>query len=158
MVDRRRRPTRAEAVDADLVQYLVIAVPEVGSLAAAGPALADLVKAEAIRVLDLLVVVRKISGGVTVLEFEDVEGLEELTEIEGDLGGLLSDHDVELISLALRPGGVGLVIVTEDRWAQPLSSAVHQAGGRIVAGDRIPAARAIAALTDIQDDDAGEDL
>jgi hypothetical protein len=39
-------------------------------------------------------------------------------------------------------------VLTEDRWATSLSMAARRAGGRIVAGDRIPPARVEAALID----------
>jgi hypothetical protein len=63
-------------------------------------------------------------------------------------GGMLSGHDVELAALALRPGSAGLVLVTEDRWAQPLSDAARRAGGRVLTGERIPAPRVESALSD----------
>ena len=52
---------------------------------------------------------------------------------------MLSDHDIDLASLALRPRSAAIVLVTEDRWAEPLSAAARRAGGQIVGGDRIPA-------------------
>jgi hypothetical protein len=63
-------------------------------------------------------------------------------------------HDIELAALAVQPNSVGLIVVTEDRWAQPLSKAAQGAGGRIVAGDRIPARRVEAMLAG-QPDEGG---
>jgi hypothetical protein len=45
-----------------------------------------------------------------------------------------------------------VVIVTEDRWAKPLSTAARRAGGQIIAGDRIPASRVESILAENFDD------
>jgi hypothetical protein len=146
----RRR--RAPPVATDLVEYIVIAVPDLDSLASVAPALAEMVNASTIRLLDLVVIGKSRDGEVEVLELEAVDSLRELAELDGEVGGLLSDHDVELISLALSPGTAGVVVVTEDQWAEPLSVAARQAGGRILAGERIPPARVEAALADVGDE------
>jgi hypothetical protein len=74
--------------------------------------------------------------------------------LEGDVG-LLSENDLALASRAVRPGEVGLVVVAEDRWAKQLSTAAGRAGGRIVAGERIPVLRVEAAVEDVHDDPGG---
>jgi hypothetical protein len=61
---------------------------------------------------------------------------------------MLSEHDIGLAALALRPGTAGMVLVTEDRWATPLSRAAQRAGGQIVGGERIPASRIETALAE----------
>jgi hypothetical protein len=61
-------------------------------------------------------------------------------------GSLLSENDIRLAALALPPGGAGLVLVAEDRWAAPLAEAARGVGGRIAAGERIPAHRVDRAL------------
>ena len=74
-----------------------------------------------------------------------------LRDVDGEVGGMLSQHDIELASLALRPGTAGIVLVTEDRWAEPLSVAAQRAGGQILGGERIPASRVESVLTDRSD-------
>ena len=143
----RRR--RTDGVLTDLVQYLMIVVPELASLAVVAPVLADLVDGATIHILDLIVVSRDGDGAVTILEAEEVESLARLAQVDGEIGGLLSDHDLELVSLALRPSTVGMVVVAEDRWAEALSVAARQAGGLIVAGERIPAPRVEAAIAEL---------
>jgi hypothetical protein len=142
----------ADDVTPDLVEYLVVVTPDAESLGALVPALAELVTAARIRILDLAVVVRDADGTVAVHEVETVESLAGLRDVEGEVGGLLSEQDVEVAGLALRPGTAGLVIVTEDRWAEPLSLAARDAGGRIVGGERIPPRRVADVLADRIDD------
>jgi hypothetical protein len=119
------------------------------------PALAELVQTGKIRILDLVVLERDPEGAVTVLEFEAVESMAELREVEGEFGGMLSDNDVALASRALRPGTTGIVLVTEDRWAAPLSAAARHAGGLIVAGERIPPSRVEQVLAAPPEDEQG---
>ncbi len=138
----------ADEVMTDLVEYLIIVVPDVASLGSVADALSGLVGAGTIHLLDLAVVVKEKDETVRVLEIEAIDSLASLREVEGELGGLLSEHDLELASFAVRPGSVGIVLVTEDRWAEPLSAAARHAGGLIIAGERIPATRVEAALAD----------
>jgi hypothetical protein len=115
--------------------------------------LAEMVTSAAIRILDLVVLVKDLDGAVTALELEAVESLAALRHLEGEIGGMLSVHDVELASFALRPGTAGVVVVTEDRWAERLSVAAQRVGGRIIAGERIPPSRVESALADWSADD-----
>jgi Family of unknown function (DUF6325) len=140
-------------VTPDLVEYMVVLTPDEASLAALVPALAELVAGARIRVLDLAVVVRGADGAMTVREVETVESLAGLRHVEGEVGSLLSQQDVATAGLALRPGTAGLVIVTESRWAEPLSVAARDAGGRIVGGERIPPRRLADALAELRDDE-----
>lgn len=146
------RGYRAHSVDTDLVGYIVIALPSLDSMSTVGSALAELVRAATIRVLDLVVISNDPDGTVVVLELEAVESLRALSGLQGDVSGLLSDHDVELVALALSPGTAAVVVVTEDRWAGSLSVAARQAGGQILAGERIPPIRVEAALANGSDE------
>lgn len=136
------------AVSTDLVEYLIVSVPERESLRGIVDALAGLVDDGTVRILDLVVVDRDGDGTVTVVEADSVPGLDGLGILTV---GLLGQHDIALAALAVEPGTVGLVVVTEDRWARPLSAAARGAGGRIVAGDRIPAQRVETTLAELPD-------
>ena len=150
-----RKPHNApDNVATDLVEYFIVAVPDVESLAGLGPALAELVKRAAIRILDVVVLVKDDDGAVALLELDVVDSMAALRGLDDDVGGMLSDHDIELASLALRAGTTGVVIVTEDRWAEPLSTAAQRAGGQIIAGDRIPASRVESVLAEKSDNNA----
>ena len=63
-------------------------------------ALADLAASAAIRILDLVCVSKSAEGGeLTVVEFEEVEGMAALEKVDGDIGGLLSAQDIETASV-----------------------------------------------------------
>jgi hypothetical protein len=124
--------------DLDLVEYLVVVVLDLGSLRTVTSALADLVASASIRILDLVCVSKNAEGGeLTVLEFEEVEGMAALEEVEGDIGGLLSAQDIETASRPLTAGTSAILLLVEDRWARGLSTAARQAGGRVVGGGRV---------------------
>jgi hypothetical protein len=144
----RQHGNRPDDVATDLVEYFIIEVPGPDSIVGIAPALADLVEHQAIRILDLVVIVKEADGSTSQLELDDLDSTATLRDLDGDIGGVLSDHDIELASLALRSGSTGMIIVTEDRWAGPLSVAAQRAGGQIIAGDRIPPSRVETVLAD----------
>ena len=147
MSDARERH-RPDAVTADLIEYLVVEVPDLQALSSLVPALAELVATARIRILDLVALDKHADGTVTALELDAVGSMAALEDVDRVIGRVLSEHDIELASLALRPDSAGIVLLTEDRWAQPLSAAAQRAGGQIIGGERIPASRVQSVLTD----------
>jgi len=134
-------------IDASLVEWLVVVVPDMSSFGTVANALAGLVEASAIRVLDLVVVTRRRHDHeLQVLEVEDVGPLPPQLLVDRQHGGLLSESDIAVASAGFLPGMVGILLVVEDRWACPLSSAAKDAGGSVLGGERIPRARIEAAL------------
>ena len=146
-------PERSEPIVSDLVEYLIVVAPDQDALGTVAPALVELVESDTIRILDLVVLARESDGADTVLEAPAIAGGADLARLDVTVGGMLTAHDVELAAMALRPGTAGIVLVTEDRWAEPLSAAARRAGGRIVAGDRIPPARVERVLAERFDED-----
>ena len=123
--------------DLDLVEFLVIAVPELSSTVGVASAIRELVESDLVRILDLVGVVTGPDGRFTAVEPELLPGLAELRSVEGEVGGLLSEDDIALACRALRPGTSALILVVEDLWAQVLAEAARHHGGRIIGGERI---------------------
>ena len=90
--------------DLDLVEYVVISVPELSSAVAVAEALRSLVASAQIRILDLVGVVTGFDGRSTVIEADLLPGLATLEGVDGEVGGLLSEDDVVLAGSALPPG------------------------------------------------------
>jgi hypothetical protein len=133
-----RSSDAARDTDTDLVEYLVVAVPDLGSLRTVTRALANVVVSEAIRILDLVCVSRSAEGGgLTVVEFEEIEEMAALEKVDGDVGGLLSTRDIETASRSVAAGSSALLLVVEDRWARGLSTSARQAAGRVLGGERV---------------------
>src|SRR5947208_12585082 len=101
------------AVDLDLVEYLVIAVPDLAGVAGVAEALRRLVLTGRIRILDLVGVVTSPDGGDQVLEPEAVSGMSVLRDVEGEVGGLLTDDDIALACSELPWGTAAVVVVVE---------------------------------------------
>jgi hypothetical protein len=137
---------RAANVDTDLVEYLVVALPGRDSVGGVAAALAELAESDVIRILDLGVVVTDPHGRGWVVEGEEGESLARLAAVESQAVGLLSDDDIGQIAVALGPDATALVVVAEDVWADRLAVSARDAGGRILAGERLLRARMEAAL------------
>ena len=117
------------------VEYIIIGFPENQFKGEIVPALAELVESGTVRILDLIFVTKDEAGDVTSIEYEDLPGLD---DIDGEVDGLLSDEDLDMLAEVLEPNSSGLMIVWEDVWASRLASAIRDAGGVILSGERIP--------------------
>ncbi len=140
-------PIRATPIATDLVEYVVLVIPDPQALRAIATELVSMVEAAAIRVLDLVVVRVLENAAPEVIEIDAVEELHGFRQLSSLFGVLLSRHDLELVALALQPGDWAVVIVAEDRWAEPLAAVARAAGGEVRAGERIARERVEAALS-----------
>jgi hypothetical protein len=145
MAERRRGPDDHDPIETDLVEYVVVTVPDRESLPELLTALRKLVDGGTIRVLDLVGLAREPDGSLVRVE---MAGPEPVDPVDRDAAVMLTDHDVELAALALPLGMAGIVVLTEGRWAEPLALAARRAGGQIAGGERIPSGRIEAALND----------
>jgi hypothetical protein len=102
--------------------------------------LVDLVERGLIRVLDLMVVHKADDGSVEVAEFTALGDDEAELFIGLAPAGvdLIGEEDVSLASELLEPGDAAALLVWEDTWAAPFVAAVRNAGGVLLAHDRIP--------------------
>lgn len=105
------------------------------------PALAEIVAAGTVRILDLLIVGRDDAGVVTATELGelDADALAAFDTLDGDVLGLLSEQDVPIVGAEVPPGSTALVVLWENVWATGFARAVRAAGGTLLTHDRIPA-------------------
>lgn len=141
-----RRDAGNHEIDFDLVEYMVIAIPDLASVVEVAEALRRLVKTDRMRILDLVAVVISADGAYVAVEPEEVAGLTVLRDVEGEVGGLLSADDIAMACGELPPGTAAVILVAEDHWADILAGAARRSGGRIVGGERIPRYRIEATL------------
>jgi hypothetical protein len=132
------------------VDYLVVEFPAEkanfsGAMAAELTALVD---RELVRVLDLVILQKQADGTVDVSELSELDESKvgELLALEGELGMLLAEEDIEAVGPVLEPGSAAAVLVYENRWAAPFGSAVRRSGGQLVANGRIPTQALLAAV------------
>jgi Family of unknown function (DUF6325) len=120
------------------VEYVLIGFPGNRFKGEIIPALAQLVESGTIRIIDLVFVKKDADGAMEVFEYDALDEVTDVAEIEGEAGGLLSDEDIAFAAEALEPDTSAALLVWEDRWAAPLADALRNAGGVLIDGERIP--------------------
>jgi hypothetical protein len=60
-------------------------------------------------------------------------------DLDGEVMGLLSDEDIQIAGELLEPGNTAALIVWENTWARKLITAIRDAGGELIAHDRLDA-------------------
>jgi hypothetical protein len=108
----------------------------------------DLVQRGIVRLYDILVVRKLHDGGFESLELSALpaESVGGLATLAGARSGLVDDEDVAEMAGVLEPGTTGLLLVFENAWAIPFVTAAYEAGGSMIASQRIPAQDIIDAL------------
>jgi hypothetical protein len=130
------------------VDYLVVEFPAgksnfTGEMAAE---LASLVDSGIVRVLDLLILHKANDGTVEAFEIDDLDEVDELRALEGEIAEILAAEDVAHLAAAMENGSTAGVLVWENSWAAPFASAARRAGGQLIASGRIPIQGILASL------------
>jgi hypothetical protein len=120
------------------VEYIVVGFPGNRFHGAIAPELAKLIDNETIRVLDLLFIGKDVSGEVVFFEFDQLDELTPFADLEGEVGGVLGQDDIDYVAASLEPGMSAALLVWEDRWAAPFADAVRESGGVLLEGGRVP--------------------
>jgi len=120
------------------VEYLVLGFPGNQFTGAIAPALAELSTNGTIRILDLVFIAKDADGNVVAVELEDHDESEAFAALEGEIGGLVSQDDIEHAAEGLEPNMSAALLVWEDTWAAPLADALRESGGVLLEGGRIP--------------------
>ena len=130
------------------VGYLVVEFPGNKMTGEGLPILVDLVDRGLIRVLDLIFVTKDDNGTVSAAELRDFDGDGEmdLAVFEGASSGLLSEEDIAQGGGVLEKGSSGAVLIYENRWAAPFTSALRRGGAQLVAAGFIPQDDLLASL------------
>jgi hypothetical protein len=115
------------------------------------PAIAELVDNDIVRIIDVAFIKKDADGTVTMFEYDSLDDVLAFgfADIDGEAGGVLNDEDLELAAEALTPDSSAALVVWEHRWAARVSQAIRDAGGRIIAGERVPDEIVEQALADL---------
>jgi Family of unknown function (DUF6325) len=122
------------------VEYLVVAFPGNRFRGEIAPALARLVDAGTIRIIDIAFVGKDEDGEVMAFELTDLdpdvrEGLERLgVEVQG----LFNEDDLVAAAEELEPNSSAALLVWEDVWAREVAEAMRDAGGELLDFGRLP--------------------
>ena len=122
------------------VDYAIIAFPGNQFRGEIAPALADLVDAGTIRIIDAAFVGKDEDG--TVLAFELTELAPDVQEALDSLGieveGLFNDEDIMAAGEELEPNSSACLLIWENVWARKVAQAMRDAGGVLLDFDRLP--------------------
>ena len=136
------------------VVYLILGFPGNNFTGQIVPELAKLIDSGLVRIIDLTFISKDADGDVAVVEFDAVEELAAFAGLDGEVGGILSDADIDYAADSLEPNSSAALLVWEDVWAGPFAAAVRNANGVILEGARIPREiieQAMGALADALD-------
>ena len=122
------------------VDYLIVAFPGNEFRGEIAPALADLVEAGTIRIIDLAFVGKDAEGNVVALELTDIdpEVREGFEKAGVEVNGLFNEEDLAADVEELEPNSSAALLVWENVWAQNVAQAMRDAGGEVLDFDRIP--------------------
>jgi uncharacterized membrane protein len=122
------------------VDYAIIAFPGNKFRGEIAPALADLVESNTIRLIDVAFVGKNADGDVISLELTelDPEVQDSLDRLGIEVQGLLNEDDIADVADALEPESSAALLVWENVWARTVTKAMRDAGGELVAFERVP--------------------
>ena len=120
------------------VEYIIVGFPGNQFNGEIAPELGKLVESGTIRVLDLVFITKDADGNVGAVEFEDHDDVALFNALEGEVGGLISEEDIEYAGTGLEPNSSAALLIWEDLWAAPFVAAMRDSGGVLIEGARIP--------------------
>jgi Family of unknown function (DUF6325) len=122
------------------VEYLIVAFPGNQFKGEIIPALADLVEAGTIRIIDLAFVMKDADGIVVTAELGelDSEVFKAFDALSPETMGLLNEEDLAAAGEELDPNSSAALLVWEDTWATTLRDAIVSAGGEVLDLERVP--------------------
>jgi hypothetical protein len=122
------------------VDYAIVAFPGNRFRGEIGPALSDLVDSNTIRIIDIAFVGKDANGDAVALELTelDPEVQASLDSAGIEVGGLLNEDDLMSTAEELDPDSSAALIVWENVWARRVTQAMRDAGGVLVAFERLP--------------------
>jgi uncharacterized membrane protein len=122
------------------VEYLIVAFPGNRFRGEIAPALAELVDAGTIRIIDIAFVGKDENGEVAAFELTelDPEVREGLENIGVEATGLFNEDDLMAAAEELEPNSSAALLVWEDVWAKRVAQAMRDAGGEVFDFGRLP--------------------
>jgi hypothetical protein len=122
------------------VDYMIVAFPGNEFRGEIAPALADLVDAGTIRIIDLAFVGKNAEGEIVAFELTDLdpemqEGFEKLGI---EVSGLFNEDDLMAAGEELEPNTSAALLIWENVWARDVAQKLRDAGGVLLDFERVP--------------------
>ena len=112
------------------------------------PPLLDLVDRRLVRILDALIIKKRVGDDFDTISTNDLspEEVGDLGALAGASSGLMADDDAAAVAAVLGDNTAGLIIIYENLWSVPFAMAARKAGGQLVANGHIPTQAIVAQL------------
>jgi hypothetical protein len=122
------------------VDYAIIAFPGNKFRGEIAPALADLVESNTIRLIDVAFVGKSEGGDVVAFELTELDPdvQASLDKLGIEVQGLLNEDDLRDAAEELEPNSSAALLVWENVWAREVTQAMRDAGGELLAFERLP--------------------
>ena len=122
------------------VDYAIIAFPGNKFRGEIAPAIGDLVDDGTIRIIDIAFVAKDSDGSTVAMELLDLDPdvQEGLAKLDIEVSGLFSDEDLIGAAEELEPNSSAALLIWENVWDRKVAQAMRDAGGVLVAFERIP--------------------
>jgi hypothetical protein len=122
------------------VDYAIIAFPGNMFSGEIAPALAKLVDAGVIRIIDIAFVGKGADGSVTAFELTELDpAVQAGFERAGvEVSGLFNEDDLAATAEELAPDSSAALIVWENVWARSIADAVRSSAGELIDFGRLP--------------------
>ena len=122
------------------VDYMIVAFPGNEFRGEIAPALAELVDAGTIRIIDLAFVGKDAEGEIVAFELTDVDPkVREGFEKAGvEVNGLFNEDDLMTAGEELEPNTSAALLVWENVWARNVAQKIRDAGGVLLDFERLP--------------------
>jgi hypothetical protein len=122
------------------VDYMIVAFPGNQFKGEIAPALAELVEAGTIRIIDLAFVGKDADGNTAAFELMelDPEVREGFEKAGVEVNGLLNDEDLMAAAEELEPNSSAALLVWENVWARDVAQKMRDAGGVLLDFERLP--------------------
>jgi hypothetical protein len=122
------------------VDYMIVGFPGNQFKGEIAPAIAELVDAGTIRIIDIAFVAKDEAGNTVALELTELDpdvqaGLEKAGV---EVGGLFNEDDLMDAAVDLEPNSSAALLVWENVWARKTAQAMRDAGGVLLAFERLP--------------------
>jgi hypothetical protein len=122
------------------VDYAIVAFPGNKFRGEIGPALAELVEAGTIRIIDIAFVGKDGDGNAVAMELTelDPEVQKGLERMGIEVSGLFNEEDLMAAAEELEPNSSAALLVWENVWARKVAQAMRDAGGVLLDFERLP--------------------
>lgn len=121
------------------VDYAIVGFPGNRFRGEIAPAIAELVDAGTIRIIDIAFVGKDEDGNSVAMELTELDpDVQEGLERAGvETGGLFNEDDLMDAAEGLEPNSSAALLVWENVWARKVAQAMRDAGGELLAFERL---------------------